>query len=73
VDYKKAFDRIQHEKLIHILQDIGLDSHNITIIRNLLKSPGMQQMAIHLIDLDTLGDCLLSSLLFNVYEEYIVK
>jgi len=37
VDYKKAFDRIQHEKLIHILQNIGLDSHDIMIVRNYIN------------------------------------
>lgn len=35
VDYKKAFDRIHHEKLRHILQNIRLDSHDIMIIRNI--------------------------------------
>jgi len=35
IDYEKAFDRVQHSKLITILQEIGLDDKDIRIIRNL--------------------------------------
>ena len=34
IDYKKAFDRVQHERLITCLQDIGVDGKDIRIIGN---------------------------------------
>ncbi|XP_022184225.1 uncharacterized protein LOC111043552 [Nilaparvata lugens] len=35
IDYKKAFDRVIHEKMVDILRNIGMDSGTINIIINL--------------------------------------
>lgn len=35
VDYEKAFDMVQHNKLIKVLQDAGLDDKDERIIINL--------------------------------------
>ncbi|KAL0893269.1 hypothetical protein ABMA27_014867 [Loxostege sticticalis] len=35
IDYEKAFDRVQHTKLIEVLMSKGLDSRDIRIIKNL--------------------------------------
>ena len=77
IDYQKAFDRVQHTKLIQILYDIGLDTRDIKIIENLYWN----QKACVLVD-DNFTEnldirrgvrqgCILSPLLFNVYSETI--
>ena len=35
VDYKKAFDKVQHHDLFEILEDVGLDDKDLRLIRNL--------------------------------------
>lgn len=35
VDYQKAFDRVQHQKVIEILKNIELDGKDLRIIVNL--------------------------------------
>lgn len=35
IDYQKAFDTVQHDKLIDILREVGLDECDIRIIANL--------------------------------------
>ena len=39
LEYQKAFDRVQHEKLIQCLQDKGLDGKDTSLIRNLYWDP----------------------------------
>lgn len=79
IDYEKAFDTIQHDKLIEILQTIGLDTKDIRIIKNLYWN----QSAVLKIN-DVLAEnltiqrgvrqgCILSPLLFNLYSEQIFK
>lgn len=79
IDYAKAFDKVQHEKMIKILQDIGLDARDIRIIRNLywnqkanVKVNGELTSEID-IKRGVRQGCVLSPMLFNVYSEQIFK
>lgn len=75
IDYKKGFDRVQHNKLISILSSIGLDSNDLIIIKNLY----WQQSARVQVDQELPDDidimrglregCILSPLLSNIYAE----
>lgn len=79
IDYEKAFDRVQHTKLIEVLLLKGLDSRDIRIIKNLywdqkaavkveneLTEPMKVRRGVH-------QGCILSPLLFNIYAEEIFK
>ncbi|KAI5753273.1 hypothetical protein M8J77_025408 [Diaphorina citri] len=79
IDFSKAFDNVQHQKLIDILKSKNIDSHDIRIISNLYWN----QTARIKVD-DELSDeikimrgvrqgCLLSPLLFNIYSEAIFE
>lgn len=35
IDYQKAFDRIEHDKFVKILEVIGIDNQDFSIICNL--------------------------------------
>lgn len=79
VDYRKAFDRIKHDKLVQILHEIGLEGREITIIRNIYwnhigcvrtESGNTNYVSIKR---GVRQGCLLSPLLFNVYAEHIIK
>lgn len=77
IDYQKAFDRVKHNKLIRLLQNIGLDTRDIKLIENLYWN----QTASILVEDNSTPDieicrgvrqgCILSPLLFNVYSETI--
>jgi hypothetical protein len=78
IDYEKAFDRVQHEKLIKILQRIGLDYRDIRIIVNLYWN---QKAAVSVEDSLSADiqirrgvrqGCVLSPMLFNIYSEAIL-
>ena len=79
VDYEKAFDTVQHDKLITILQEIGLDGRDIRLIANLYWN----QTADIRINNQTSEEipimrgvrqgCVLSPLLFNLYAEKIFR
>lgn len=79
IDFSKAFDNVQHHKLIDILKSKKIDSQDIRIISNLYWN----QSAKIKVD-DELSDeikimqgvrqgCLLSPLLFNIYSEAIFE
>ena len=79
VDYEKAFDTVQHDKLITILQEIGLDGRDIRLIANL----SWNQTADIRINNQTSEEipimrgvrqgCVLFPLLFNLYAEKIFR
>ena len=79
IDYEKAFDRVQHEKLINILKNKGLDGRDINIIGNLY----WRQRAVVRIEGEYTNDteicrgvrqgCILSPILFNIYSESIFE
>ena len=35
IDYQKAFDRVQYQKTVEVLQNIGLDDRDVRVIGNL--------------------------------------
>lgn len=35
IDYERAFDRVQHDRLVALLHGIGLDDGDIRVIQNL--------------------------------------
>jgi len=79
IDYEKAFDTVQHQKLLEQLHQIGLDGKDIRIIKNLYWN----QIAILKFENELTSEipicrgvrqgCILSPLLFNIYSEIIFK
>lgn len=79
VDYSKAFDRVQHHKLVEILNTVGIDGRDLEIISRLywdqsayVSVEGEKSDAIKIARGVRQG-CVLSPLLFNVYSEYIFR
>ena len=79
VDYTKAFDCLEHEELIEELDDIGLDTKDIRLIRNLYWD---QKAAVKIdnqlsnwiqINRGVRQGCVLSPDLFALYGENIMK
>ena len=35
IDYSKAFDKVHHDKLFDILQELGIDRKNLRFLRNI--------------------------------------
>lgn len=79
IDYQKAFDRVRHDVLMSILENIGLDDRDLRVIRNIYYN----QSAVIRIENQLTEEiqirrgvrqgCILSPLLFNVYSEQIMK
>lgn len=79
IDFEKAFDRVQHQKLLQILRRMDIDQKDIRCIENLY----LNQTAQIRIDGGTTGmveicrgvrqGCVLSPLLFNLYSECIFR
>lgn len=79
IDYEKAFDRIKHTELINLLNNQGLDSRDITLIKSLYWE---QSASIRIGDGVTSDipvkrgvrqGCVLSPLLFNLYSEKVFQ
>ena len=77
IDYPKAFDCVDHNKLWKILKEMGIPDHLIYLLRNLYAGQeatirighgitGWFQIGVH-------QGCILSSCLFNLYAEYIMR
>ena len=79
IDYSKAFDRVQHSKIMDTLQELEIDGHDLRIIRNLY----WQQTAAIEIENETSiyqpikrgvrQGCVMSPDLFSIYTEKIMK
>ncbi|CAH2085455.1 unnamed protein product [Euphydryas editha] len=71
IDYEKAFDRID-DKLIEILNNMGLDSTDLTIVRNLYWEQKARVRVDQVLTNDTdiqrdvRQGCILSPLVFNL-------
>ena len=78
IDYAKAFDYVDHNKLWKILQELGIPGHLTCLLRNLYggqeatvrtghgKTDWLQiRKGVH-------QGCILSPCLFNLYEEYVM-
>lgn len=79
IDYRKAFDCINHQKLIEILKTTGIDREEIRLITNLyweqnavVRIEGTYSDAIK-IKRGVRQGCVLSPLLFNIYSEAIFR
>ena len=79
LDYAKAFDSVDHNKLWKILQEMGIADHMTCLLRNLYAGqeatvrtvPGTTdwfqiRKGVH-------QGCILSPCLFNLYAEYIMR
>ena len=79
IDYAKAFDCVDHNKLWKILQDLGILDHLTCLLRNLNAGQEATVRTIHgttdwfQIRKGVHQGCILSSCLFNLYAEYIMR
>ena len=79
IDYVKAFDCVDHNKLWKILREMGLPDHLICLLRNLFAGQEATVRTGHgTIDWFQIGKgvrqgCILSPCLFNLYAEYIMR
>ena len=79
IDYTKAFDCVDHNKLWKILKEMGIPDHLTCLLRNLYESQEATVRTGHAtVDLFKIGKgewqgCISSPCLFNLYAEYIMK
>ena len=78
IDYAKAFDCVDHNKLWKILKEMGLPGHLTCLLRNLYADqeatfrPGHETMDRFQVQKGVRQGCILSPCLFNLYAEYIM-
>ena len=75
IDYAKAFDCVDHNKLWKILQEMGLPHHLICLLRNMYARPEATIRTEHRTTdwLQICQGCILAPCLFNLYTEYIIR
>ena len=79
IDYDKAFDCVDHNKLWKILKEMGIPDHLTCLLRNLYASQEATVRTGHgTTDWFQIGKgvhqgCILSHCLFNLYPEYIMR
>src|SRR5574337_108842 len=79
IDYAKAFDCVDHNKLWKILKEMGIPDHLTCLLRNLYAGQeatvrtGYGTTDWFLIRKGVRQGCILSSCLFNFYAEYIMR
>ena len=79
IDYAKAFDCVDHNKLWKILQEMGTQDHLTCLLRNLHAGQEATVRTEHgIIDWFQIRKgvrqgCILSPCLFNLYAEYIMR
>jgi len=79
IDYAKAFDCVDHNKLWKILKEMGIPDHLTCLLRNLYAGQEATFRTVHgTTDWFQIGKgvcqgCMLSPSLFNLYAEYIMK
>ena len=79
IDYTKAFDCVDHNKLWKILKEMGIPYHLICLLRNLYAGQAAAVRTGHgttdwfQIGKEVRQGCILSPCLFNFYAEYIMK
>ena len=78
IDYAKAFDYVDHDKLWKILKEMGIPDHLTCLLRNLYAGQeatvrtGHGITAWFQIGKGVRQGCILSPCLFNLYAEYIM-
>ena len=79
IDYAKAFDCVDHNKLWEILQEMGMPDHLTCLLRNLYAGQeetvrtGHGMTECFQIRKGVSQSCMLSPCLFNLYAEYIMR
>ena len=79
IDYAKAFDCVDHNKLWKILNEMGIPDHLTCLLRNLYAGQEATVRTGHgTTDWFKIGKgvcqgCILSPYLFNLYAEYIMR
>ena len=79
IDYTKAFDCVDHNKLWKILKEMGIQDHLSCLLRNLYAGQEATVRTWHgTMDWFQIGkgvcqECILSPCLFNLYAGHIVK
>ena len=79
IDYVKAFDCVDHNKLWKILREMGIPDHLTCLLRNLYAGQEATVRTGHrMTDWFQIGKgvrqgCILSRYLFNLYSEYIMR
>ena len=79
IDYIKAFDCVDHNKLWKILQEMGIPDHLICLLRDLYAGQeatvrtGHETADWFQIGKGVCQGCILSPCLFNLYAEYIMQ
>ena len=79
IDYAKAFDSVDHNKLWKIVKEVGIPDHLICLLRNLYAGqettvrPGHGATDWLQIGKGVCQGCILSPHLFNLYAEYITR
>ena len=79
IDYAKAFDNVDHNKLWRILKEMGIPDHLTCLLRNLYAGQEATVRTGHgTTDWFRIGKgvrqgCILSPCLFNLYAEYIMQ
>ena len=79
IDYAKAFDCVDHNKLWKILKEMGIPNHLTCLLRNLYAGPEATVRTGHgttnwfQIGKGVCQGCILSLCLFNFYAEYIMR
>ena len=79
IDYAKAFDCVNHNKLWEILKDMGISDHLTCLLRNLYAGQettvrtGQRTTDWFQIGKGVRQGCIVSPYLFNLYAEYIMR
>ena len=79
IDYAKAFDCVDHNKLWKILKEMGIPGHITCLLRNLYAGQEATVRTRHgttdwfQIAKGVHQGCILSCCLFNLYAEYIMR
>ena len=74
IDYAKAFDCVDHNKLWKILKEMGIPDHLTGLLRNLCVGQEATVRTRHWFKIgDVYQGCILSPCLFNLYAEYTMR
>ena len=79
IDYAKAFDCVDHNKLWNILKKMGIPDHITCLLRDLYAGQEATVRTVHgTVDWFKIGKgvhevCILSVCLFNLHAEYIIQ
>ena len=79
IDYAKAFDCVDHNKLWKILKEMGISEHFMCLLRNMYAGQETTVRTGHEIKdwfqirKGACQGCVLSPCLFNLYAEYIMR